>query len=645
MRKLGKSLIRLCVLIGVLLSMSAAVSAAGDILAQGVDGNISWRFETSEEYDGVMYFTGSGPMKDYQYGCDDPPWEKCPYLYLTKRIVIGDGITHIGNDAFSFTGSVRLAAESVYIPDTVTSIGDGAFSSCAYLREVNIPGSVRSIGTAAFLSCSRLEKLTLNTGLQTIGDSAFHSCIRMPAPVIPSSVTSIGREAFCSCSFGRIVIPASVTAIGERAFGYDGASVAPLSSFVVQGTAGSQAETYARSSGLLFMTSDASVPKPTVSAESFDLNTVKISWNSVPGAANYGVYRKDGTKLTEIARTADTSYTWSEAAANTAYTFTVRAFDAVGNPVSKYGDSVSVSTPFPAPAVSVSQTDRGVRISWTEAYLANKYRIFYRTASGSWEKLTDTGGSSYTWTGAKGGTTYSFTVRRLNYDGTYGSVMDNTGVTITVMAGSGASGGNGSDGNGTAGNTSGTSGGNSSAGNTSATKLAVPKLSKVENVKNGVKITWEKVSGAAKYRVFYKKGSGSWKKLKDTTSTSYTWKNAKSGTKYSFTVRCISRDGKSNTSSYDKTGRSITYLSAPKLSSAKKSGSGIKVSWKKVTGAKGYIVYRRTAKSGWKKLGKTTSRSYTDKKAKKGTRYYYTVRAYTGSVNSAYDTKGIAGKR
>ncbi|MDY4977951.1 MAG: fibronectin type III domain-containing protein, partial [Ruminococcus bromii] len=74
--------------------------------------------------------------------------------------------------------------------------------------------------------------------------------------------------------------------------------------------------------------------------------------------------------------------------------------------------------------------------------------------------------------------------------------------------------------------------------------LATPKISKAESVYGGVKLTWNKVSGAAKYRVYYK-GSKGWTRMVDTTSTSYIDKDVSSGRNYTYTVRCISADGKS----------------------------------------------------------------------------------------------------
>ncbi len=77
-----------------------------------------------------------------------------------------------------------------------------------------------------------------------------------------------------------------------------------------------------------------------------------------------------------------------------------------------------------------------------------------------------------------------------------------------------------------------------------ARKLAAPRMKKAVNTPEGVKITWGKVRGAVKYRVFYKTADTGWKKLGDTTSTSYIWKNASPGVRYTFAVRCVSASGK-----------------------------------------------------------------------------------------------------
>ncbi len=172
-------------------------------------------------------------------------------------------------------------------------------------------------------------------------------------------------------------------------------------------------------------------------------------------------------------------------------------------------------------------------------------------------------------------------------------------------------------------------------------KCSKAKLSKISNTSSGVKITWGKVSGADSYRVYRKTKGGSWKYLDSTSKTYFTDKTAKSGTTYYYTVKVRNEAGNTDYSN----SLSIKRLSVPKLSATSNTSSGVKVTWKKVTGASGYIVYRKTKSGDWKEIGKTTKLYYTDKKAKSGTSYDYTVRAYIGSVKSYYDTEGLSIRR
>ncbi len=172
---------------------------------------------------------------------------------------------------------------------------------------------------------------------------------------------------------------------------------------------------------------------------------------------------------------------------------------------------------------------------------------------------------------------------------------------------------------------------------------ATPAISAITNVNGGVKLTWGKVTGAAKYRIFRKTGSGSWAKLADTTAVSYTDKTVKSGTKYSYTVRCISSDGKTFTSAYNTTGKAITYVAAPTLGTVTNVAGGVKFTWKKPVGAVKYRIFRKTGSGSWTKLADTTSLAYTDKTAANGTTYSYTVRCISSdgkTLVSAYNTTG-----
>ena len=153
---------------------------------------------------------------------------------------------------------------------------------------------------------------------------------------------------------------------------------------------------------------------------------------------------------------------------------------------------------------------------------------------------------------------------------------------------------------------------------------------------------------AKRYRVFRKTGTGSWTAIADTTETSFTDTAAVSGTKYSYTVRCVSADGSTYVSGYNTTGKTVTYVAAPVITSVSSVSGGVKIQWAKSTGAAKYRVFRRTETGSWTKLGDVTGTSYTDKTAVAGTTYYYTVRCMNSTAKaytSAYDPVGTPGSR
>ena len=171
--------------------------------------------------------------------------------------------------------------------------------------------------------------------------------------------------------------------------------------------------------------------------------------------------------------------------------------------------------------------------------------------------------------------------------------------------------------------------------------LATPKISKAESVYGGVKLTWNKVNGAAKYRVYYK-GRKGWTRMVDTTSTSYIDNKVSSGKTYTYTVRCINSSANKFTSGYDSKGKTVKYISAPKITKAESVNGGVKISWNKSNGAEKYRVYYKGSK-GWTRLADTTSTSYTDSKVSSGKTYTYTVRCINSSATkftSGYDSKG-----
>ena len=132
-----------------------------------------------------------------------------------KDLVIPNSVTSIGGGAFSGCSGLT----SVTIPNSVTSIGNYVFDGCSGLTSVTIPNSVTSIGEHAFMGCSGLTSITIPNSVTSIGEWAFRNCSGLTSVTIPNSVTSIRVSAFAGCvSLTSITIPNSVTSIGAQAF-------------------------------------------------------------------------------------------------------------------------------------------------------------------------------------------------------------------------------------------------------------------------------------------------------------------------------------------------------------------------------------------------------------------------------------------
>ncbi len=335
-------------------------------------------------------------------------------------------------------------------------------------------------------------------------------------------------------------------------------------------------------------------------------NGVKISWNKVNKAEVYRVYYKGSKGWTRLADTTSTSYTDSKVASGKTYTYTVRCLNKSKNKFTSGYDSKGAKATFIA-APKISKTENvngGVKISWGKSNGAEQYRVYYKGRKG-WTRLADTTSTSYTDSKVTSGKTYTYTVRCLNKSkNKFTSGYDSKGAKATF--------------------------------------IAAPKISKTENVNGGVKISWNKSNGAEQYRVYYK-GSKGWTRMVDTTSTSYIDKDVSSGKNYTYTVRCLNKSKNKFTSGYNSTGKSIKYVSAPKISRTEATYNSVTLNWDKVNGAEKYRVYRRGEK-GWSRLFDTTSTAFTDTNLYAETAYTYTVRCINSSANkftSGYNSKGF----
>ena len=173
----------------------------------------------------------------------------CPNTVV--GIFIPNSVTSIGNAAFHEC----IGLKGIVIPSSVTSIGEEVFRLCLSLTNINVdsdnqyyksingnlyskdgtkliqyangkkdasfvvPNTVTTIGFAAFANSMNLINIDIPNNVTSIGDSAFVGCENLESIVIPNSVTSIGDWVFVWCkSLKSITIPNSVTSIGEKAF-------------------------------------------------------------------------------------------------------------------------------------------------------------------------------------------------------------------------------------------------------------------------------------------------------------------------------------------------------------------------------------------------------------------------------------------
>ena len=154
-----------------------------------IEDNLTWKLDA----DGTMTISGTGAMKNYNSDDNPSPAYKNSNV---KTVVIEDGVTSIGNYAFSDCSSLT----SITIPDSVTSIGYYAFFYCTSLTSITISDSVTSIGNYAFFYCRSLTSITIPDSVTSIGNYAFSNCTNLTSIKIPSSVTSMDSKAFYNCS-------------------------------------------------------------------------------------------------------------------------------------------------------------------------------------------------------------------------------------------------------------------------------------------------------------------------------------------------------------------------------------------------------------------------------------------------------------
>ena len=459
-------------------------------------------------------------------------------------------------------------------------------------KKVIIQDGVTSIGSYAFYDCDALANVIISNGLTNIGNYAFYRCTRLANVTIPASVTAIGWGAFQGCrSLKSVKIPSGVSSIDSYTF-TDCTSLINVTIPTSVTSIGKCA--------FMGCTGLTDIKLPTL-LEVIDWRVfygcTKLTNISIPKSVTYineGAFYSCGS-MTDVYY-AGTTADWEKITImilNTNLT-SATLHCAPTAPVVKLGNSAASGKPM---------------LTWNAVEGATSYRIYRSTSKGSgYSLLGTTTATSYTNTGAKAGTTYYYRVKACNDAGLspYSNVVSGKVKSVTP-------------------------------------KPSAPVVKIGHSASSGKPmLTWNAVSGATSYKVYRATSqNGTYSLLGTVTATSYTNTGAKAGTTYYYKVKAVNSAGESAYSNVVSGKTTVTTLTMGHSASSGKP----QLTWKAVSGAASYKVYRATAKNGaYSVINTTKALTYTNTGAALGTTYYYKVEALDAAGKSLGFSDVVEGK-
>ena len=579
---------------------------------------------------------------------------------LTK-LNFNDGIERIENDAF---GSCEKLT-SVNFSETLKSIGAFAFVECKKLSEITIPQSVTSVGEYAFSGCENLASVTVSDDLPYVGGRAFEKTKWLNSQ--PDGVVYIGKSAYgykgdmpknteLSLKSGitnisgyafyeeknltSVKIPETVNRIGNWAF-LDCEGLKNVN--IPDGVKRIESWTFSNCSSLTNITVPDSVTVLDGLAFSYctNLKNIELSKN-----------------LTEIGMGALSHCTSLE---NIDIPDSVIIMDNIAMAGCSELKSVNIGSNLKTVG---GQVFAGcTSLEKVNVNLNNKN---YTSENGIWYDKNKTKIILYPYNKKDSAYTTPTSLKELcnGYVGSYGILLDNSNLKTVTIEKNVAKIDDYAIGfvfdfdnykinkvkdftvKGYRGTVAESYAKKNSFNFVALDKtLQTPSISKLENTSGGIKISWNKVSGAYGYRV-YQKTSNGWKRIKDTTATSYTDSAVSVNQTKTYTMRCVDKNG-NTVSGYNSKGWSKKYTPvAPTISKLENTSGGIKLSWNKVAGVYGYRLYYKTSSGGWKRFKDTTATSFTDSGVSPNRTETYTIRCIdkNGNTVSGYNSKGWSKK-
>ena len=165
----------------------------------------------SENHTAKVYYD------DTTYGQTEQKYPNLKDLVIPSKVT-SDGQEYVVTEIADYT-FYNSNLWTISFPETLTTIGNNAFTWSPNLESVKLPEAVTTIGKGAFASCGRLTSVTLPTTLTTIGDYAFRYCTRLPSISLPETITALGKYAFEGCQkLTEVNLPTNLATIGNGAF-------------------------------------------------------------------------------------------------------------------------------------------------------------------------------------------------------------------------------------------------------------------------------------------------------------------------------------------------------------------------------------------------------------------------------------------
>ena len=281
-------------------------------------------------------------------------------------------------------------------------------------------------------------------------------------------------------------------------------------------------------------------------------------------------------------------------------------------PVSATDFDPNAPLPPAAPTVTMTYSDSGKpKLTWNAVSGATSYRVFRSESRGTgYSLLGTTTATSYTNTGAAVGKTYYYRVKAANSVGTSGYS-------------------------------------NIVSGKAKAAAPAAPSVTIGNSSTGKPRLTWKAVSGAVSYRIYRSESRGTGYSLLGTTSsTSYVNTGAAAGKTYYYRVKAVNRDGMASGYSNIVSGKAKAAApAAPSVTAGNSSTGKPRLTWKAVSGAVSYRIYRSESRgTGYSLLGTTSSTSYVNTGAAAGKTYYYRVKAVNRDGMASGYSNIVSGK-